>query len=126
LIKVSKVQIVSIVDDDESVRTAMEGLVRSLGFAACTFRSAEDFLASPKLDETECLITDVQMPGMSGLDLQNHLRAKGSRMPIIFITAYPERNARQRAEAAGALAFLEKPSDGGIMATFLHQALGHA
>jgi FixJ family two-component response regulator len=123
---VSKVQIVSIVDDDESVRTAMEGLVRSLGFAACTFSSAEDFLNSPEVNDTACLITDVQMPGMSGLELQNHLRAQGSRLPIIFITAYPERNARQRAEAAGALAFLEKPSDGGLMAKFLNQALGHS
>ncbi|CAM5775356.1 Response regulator protein TodT [Labrys miyagiensis] len=122
---VSKVQIVSIVDDDESVRTAMEGLVRSLGFVACTFGSAEDFLSSPQAEATDCLITDVQMPGMSGLELQNHLRARGSRMPVIFITAYPERNVRQRAEAAGAIAFLEKPSDGGVMAHYLNQALGH-
>jgi FixJ family two-component response regulator len=117
---------VSIVDDDESVRLAMEGLVRSLGFAAHTFRSAEDFLNSPRVDDTACLITDVQMPGMSGLELQSRLRARGSRMPIIFITAYPEHNTRRRAEAAGALAFLEKPSDSGIMAKFLNQALGCA
>ena len=101
----SKSQIVSIVDDDASVRAAMESLVRSLGFVAFAFESAEDFLRSPRVDDSACLITDVQMPGMSGLDLQDRLIAQGSRIPIIFITAFPETAIRSRAEAGGALAF---------------------
>src|SRR5258707_10214783 len=87
---VSKVRIVSIIDDDPSVRAAMEGLVRSLGFVACTFESAKDFLRSPRADDTSCLITDMQMPDMNGLELQSHLIAQGRRLPIIFITAFPE------------------------------------
>ncbi|SEF10292.1 Response regulator receiver domain-containing protein [Rhizobiales bacterium GAS191] len=123
IFRVSKVRIVSIIDDDASVRVAMEGLVRSLGFVACAFESAEDFLRSPRVDETSCLITDVQMPGMNGLELQSHLLAQGRRLPIIFITAFPEQSIRQRAQAAGALAFLEKPFDGETMVGLLHKAL---
>ena len=105
----SKAQIVSIIDDDASVRAAMESLVRSLGFVAFVFKSAEDFLRSPRVDDSACLITDVQMPGMSGLDLQDRLIAQGNRVPIILITAFPEQTIRNRAQARGALAFLEKP-----------------
>ena len=119
----SKVQIVSIIDDDASVRIAMEGLVRSAGLVAFMFESAEDFLRSPRVDDSACLITDVQMPGMSGLDLQDRLIAQGSRIPIIFITAYPEQDIRRRAQAAGAIAFLEKPFDGGSMIKLLRAAL---
>ncbi len=119
----SRVQVVSIIDDDASVRVAMEGLVRSLGFAACAFESAEDFLRSPRADDTSCLITDIQMPGMNGLELQDRLLAQGRRLPIIFITAYPEQSIRRRAEAAGAFAFLEKPFDGGTIASLLQLAV---
>ena len=119
----SKAQIVSIVDDDASVRAAMESLVRSLGFVAFVFESAEDFLRSPRVDDSACLITDVQMPGMSGLDLQDRLIAQGSRIPIIFITAFPEQTIRNRAQAGGALAFLEKPFAGRTMIELLRQAL---
>ena len=119
----SKAQIVSIVDDDASVRAAMESLVRSLGFVAFAFESAEDFLRSPRVDDSACLITDVQMPGMSGLDLQDRLIAQGNRIPIIFITAFPEQAIRSRAEARGALAFLEKPFRCGTMIELLRQAL---
>ena len=105
----SKSQIVSIVDDDASVRAAMQSLLRSLGFVAFVFESAEDFLRSPRVDDSSCLITDVQMQGMSGLDLQDRLIAQGSRIPMIFITAFPEQNIRSRAQASGALGFLEKP-----------------
>lgn len=101
----------------------MEGLVRSLGFAVSAFDSAEAFLNSPQLDATGCLITDVQMPGIDGLELQSRLRAAGRRLPIIFISAFPQQSARRRAEAAGALAFLEKPFDGSTMVKLLHQAL---
>ncbi len=121
--RVSKAQIVSIVDDDESVRVAVESLVRSLGFVAFVFECAEDFLRSPRVHDSVCLVTDVQMPGMSGLDLQDHLIAQGSRIPIIFITAFPEQTIRTRAEAGGALACLEKPFGGGIMIELVRQAL---
>src|SRR5271166_6797899 len=120
---VSKSQIVSIVDDDASVRAAMESLVRSLGFVAFVFESAEDFLRSPRVDDSACLITDVQMPGMSGLDLQDRLIAQGNRIPIIFITAFPEQTIRSRAQAGGALACLEKPFRSGTMIELLRQAL---
>src|SRR5260370_1429937 len=120
---VSKVQIVSIIDDDASVRIAMEGLVRSAGFVAFVFESAEDFLRSPRVDDSACLITDVQMPGMSGLDLHDRLIAQGNHIPTIFITAFPEQDIRRRAQAAGAIAFLEKPFDGGGMIELLRATL---
>ena len=100
---------VSIVDDDESVREATKGLVRSLGYPATTFASAEEFLSSDHLNRTSCLITDVQMPGLSGPDLQHHLLAHGHRLSIIFVTAYPEERTRARVLEAGAVDFLSKP-----------------
>ena len=115
-------KIVSIIDDDASVRVAMAGLVRSLGLVARTYESAEDFLRSPDFDDISCLITDVQMPGMNGLELQSHLLAQGWRLPIIFITAFPEPNLRKRAEAGGALAFLEKPCDARAIVSLLDKA----
>jgi FixJ family two-component response regulator len=120
---VSKVHIVSIVDDDASVRVAMESLVRSQGLIAFVFNSAEDFLRSPRVDDSACLVTDVQMPGMSGLDLQDRLNAQGNRIPIIFITAFPEQTIRSRAEAGGALAFLEKPFGGRAMLDLVRRAI---
>lgn len=119
----SRTPVVSIVDDDESIRIAMSSLVRSLGYDAMTFASAEAFLAFPRLHETSCLILDVQMPGMNGLDLQDELRASNSRIPIIFITAFPEESLRRRAEAAGALGFFGKPVDGQIIIACLGKAL---
>jgi FixJ family two-component response regulator len=107
----SSAAIISIVDDDESVRTAMSSLVRSLGYRAYEFDSAEAFLASPRLQDASCLIVDVQMPGMSGLDLQDALRARNQDVPIIFITAFPVDRIRKRAEAAGAVGFFSKPVD---------------
>jgi FixJ family two-component response regulator len=121
---VSKSLTISIVDDDESVRVAVARLARSLGFVSCPFASAEDFLHSPHLKDTACLIADVQMPGMSGLDLQDALLAAGYRIPIIFITAHPEQGVRKRAEAGGAVAFFEKPFDMRAIAQSLHTALG--
>jgi FixJ family two-component response regulator len=100
---------ISIVDDDLLVREATADLVSSLGYQACTFESAEEFLETGKADETSCLITDVQMPGLSGLELQERLGAGDCRIPIIFITAFPRDSARERAMAAGAVAFLSKP-----------------
>jgi FixJ family two-component response regulator len=119
----SKTNIVSIIDDDASVRAGMEALVNSIGFTACVFDSAEEFLRSSRIEDTSCLVTDVQMPGMNGLDLQGQLVAQGRRIPIIFITAFPEQNGRQRALAAGALAYLEKPFAGETMTSWLRKAM---
>lgn len=100
---------ISIVDDDEAVRESTEGLVRSLGYLAATFSSAEEFLSSERLHHTSCLITDLQMPGLSGVELQRRLIAGGHHMPIIFITAFPEESVRARAMEAGAVCFMSKP-----------------
>jgi FixJ family two-component response regulator len=101
--------LISIVDDDESVREATKGLMKSLGFSAQTFACAEDFLSSDRLQRTTCLIADVQMPGMSGLDLHRQLRAAGKSIPTILITAYPDDNVRARALSAGVICYLIKP-----------------
>jgi FixJ family two-component response regulator len=111
------------VDDDASVRAAMQSLVRSLGFVAFVFESAEDFLRSPRVDDSSCLISDAQMPGMSGLDLQDCLIAQGTHIPTIFITAFPEQSVRSRAQASGALGLLEKPFAGRTMIELVRQAL---
>jgi len=116
--------VISIVDDDPFVREAMSGLVRSLGFDAVTFPSAEDFLQSTQVDETTCLITDVQMPGLTGIDLQSHLISRGSAVPIIFVTASPERRIEAQARSAGAAGFLNKPFDDKALIECLSQALG--
>jgi FixJ family two-component response regulator len=120
---VRQVPVVSIIDDDESVRTATACLVRSLGYAARTFASAEEFLASPTVGETACVIADVQMRKMSGLDLQTRLRADGYDTPIIFITAFPEEKVKTRALKAGAVCFLSKPFDGKVLIDCLATAL---
>jgi FixJ family two-component response regulator len=117
---VSESQIVSIVDDDASVRAAVQSLVRSLGFVAFAFESAEDFLRSPRVDDSSCLITDVQMPGM---DLQDRLIAQGTRIPTIFITAFPQQSIRSRVQASRALGLLEKPFAGMTMIELVGQAL---
>jgi FixJ family two-component response regulator len=104
----------------------MSSLVRSLGFAAVAFASAEEFLASPTLNETSCLVVDVQMPGMSGLELQSELAARDRRMPVIFITAFPEDRIRRRAEAAGAAGFFGKPVDSRALIRCLDDVLKSA
>jgi FixJ family two-component response regulator len=100
---------ISIIDDDKSVRDAANMLLKSLGYPTVTFASAEEFLQSGRLHDTGCLITDVQMPGMSGVDLQNHLIASGHCTPVIFITAYPNEATQERVLAAGACGYLRKP-----------------
>jgi FixJ family two-component response regulator len=114
---------ISVVDDDKSVREATKGLVRSLGYATATFASAEEFLVSGRLGDTACLITDVQMPGMSGVDLQSHLTAHGHCPPMIFVTAYPEESVRARALDAGAFGFLSKPFSAESLIACLDRAL---
>ena len=118
-----KVPVISIVDDDESVRAATSALVRSLGFAAATFASAEDFLESDRVDDTSCLITDVQMPGLSGVELQSRLIADGRLMPIIGVTAYPEESIRTQMLEAGAIGFLSKPFNDECLINCLTTAL---
>lgn len=117
------VPLIAIVDDDASVRIATESLMRSLGYAARSFASADEFLRSPQLDEVACLITDVQMPGMNGLELQHALHAIRCAVPVIFITAFPEGHVRKQAEAMGAVGFLGKPFDTQAMADCVEQAL---
>jgi FixJ family two-component response regulator len=101
--------LIVIVDDDEPIRRTTTFLIESFGFRAAAFESAERFLASGQLHETSCLIADVQMPGMNGLQLQRKLAATGRAIPIIFITAYDDRKTRERAIQGGAAAFLAKP-----------------
>lgn len=119
-------QIVSIVDDDPSVRAAMEDLVAAIGCTPYAFACAEDFLHSPQVGETSCVISDMQMPGMKGYELQQRLLAQGYRKPIIFITGHPDNAVRRRVEAAGAFALLEKPFDFGRLVDCLMEALGRA
>jgi FixJ family two-component response regulator len=106
---VTDIPLISIVDDDDIFGAAVESLVKSLGLEVLTFESAELFLQSSALPETRCLILDVQMPRMSGIELQDHLFEPDVKIPIIFITAYPDENIRARALRAGAVAFLLKP-----------------
>ena len=101
--------LISVVDDDESIRRTTTLLIESFGFRAAAFESAETFLSSGHVHDTSCLIVDVQMPGMNGLQLQSRLAASGCGIPIIFITAYESTDSRQRAMQAGAAAFLGKP-----------------
>jgi len=117
---------ISIVDDDKSVREAAKALVRSLGYAAETFASAEEFLESGRLSDTACLITDLQMPGMSGVELQSNLVANGYCTPVIFITAYPEAHVRKRALDAGAIGFLSKQFSEETLIACLDKALENA
>ena len=119
----AKVAVISIIDDDESVRESTEGLIRSLGYAAATFASAEDFLRSDRVHHTACVITDVQMPGLSGMELQGRLTAGGHRMPIIFVTAFPDERIRARALEAGACGFLSKPFSDDSLIACLDRAL---
>jgi FixJ family two-component response regulator len=106
---VAKVTVISIIDDDESVREATKDLVRSLGYSAAAFASAEDYLRSESFHDTSVVISDIRMPGMSGFDLQERLVAGGHHTPIIFVTAFSEDNARARALRVGACGFLKKP-----------------
>lgn len=121
----TEVPLISIVDDDDLFRAAIEKLVKSLGLATRTFSSAESYLQSSWLNQTHCLIADIQMPNMSGLELQAHLSHRGFDIPIIFITAYPDDAVRARAMSAGAVCFLSKPVDlqGRRLADCLQDAL---
>jgi FixJ family two-component response regulator len=101
--------LIAIVDDDKPVREATKTLVRSLGYHASAFASADEFLKSDQIHDISCLISDLRMPGPSGIDLQDRLIARGHRIPIIFITGHPEDSTRARAMKAGAVGFMTKP-----------------
>lgn len=120
----AKTHVISIIDDDPSVREATQSLVRSLGYAAQAFSSAEEYLRSDRIRESACVITDLHMPGMSGADLQDRLIADGHQIPMIFVTAYFEEPARDRVMDAGAFGFLRKPFSDESLIECLDKALG--
>lgn len=115
--------LLSVVDDDESVRESLPDLLRKLGFAARAFSSAQEFLSSDSVDETKCLILDVAMPGMTGLDLQQELTRRGHNVPIIFITAQKDINLRERAFRQGAAQVLYKPFSAAALLEALKETL---
>src|ERR1700683_3612179 len=119
----SEVPPVAVIDDDASVRATTDSLVRSLGYIVFTFASAEEFLRSNRLNDFSCVIADVQMPGMSGVELQAHLLSQGSRVPFIFFTAFPDERIRAQALRAGAICYLTKPFDGDHLVQGLQDAL---
>jgi FixJ family two-component response regulator len=125
-------QVVSIIDDDESVRLATANLLRSFGVQSCTFISVEAFLASECIDRTACVISDMQLPGMNGVELQATLRDMHRPIPMVFITAFHDHELRNVAEANGAACFLMKPVDGSTILACIDRAIsggcrcGHA
>lgn len=118
--------LIACVDDDPSVREALDGLFRSLGYAAEAFASAEDLLRFARLGEVACLITDMKLGGMSGLQLQKQLVASGFLIPTIVISAFDDEQLRQQSFAAGALGFLRKPIHDAELLTLIHTALARA
>jgi FixJ family two-component response regulator len=118
-----KTQLIAVVDDDESVRNAVHGVLKSVGLKTRSFSSAEEFLVSGQQRETACLITDIRMPGMSGLDLQAKLAEEDCRIPIIFITSYGDTRMRMQALKAGAIGFLRKPFDDDVLIESVRSAL---
>jgi FixJ family two-component response regulator len=115
--------LISIVDDDESSREAIAGLVDWLGFDVQTFTSAGEFLASPRVADTSCLITDVQMPRMTGIELYKRLKELGFAIPTIMVTAYPDEAARKRALADGVACYLIKPFDSDALVDCVRSAV---
>jgi len=118
-----KTPVIAIVDDDLSVREALTSLVRSLGYAAIAFECAEDLLKSRRRRSVSCVIADVQMPGITGLELYHRLSASGNPIPTVLITAYPEDGARERALAAGVIGYLSKPFDENDLLACVRSAL---
>jgi FixJ family two-component response regulator len=119
-------RIVAIVDDDEAVGNAIEILLRSTGLFAQAFSSGEEFLRSPELSRTGCLVVDFDMPRMTGLDLHNNLSRSGKAIPTILITAYPSDDIRARAFQVGVICYLPKPFDESDLLNCIQTALGHA
>ena len=118
-----KTKLVAIVDDDDLMRSALQGLLKTVGLSARTFASAEEFLSSGDQHQTACLIADIRMPGISGLDLQAKLNAERCRIPTIFITARGDEKMRMQALRAGATEFLAKPFDDEVLLDSVRAAL---
>jgi FixJ family two-component response regulator len=118
-----KTQLVAIVDDDDLMRSALEGLLKAVGLPARAFASAEEFLKSGQQHQTACLIADIRMPGMSGLELQATLNAEQCKIPTIFITAHGDARMRMQALRAGAVEFLAKPFDNEVLLASVRAAL---
>src|SRR6202035_5304 len=118
-----KTKLVAIVDDDDSMRSALQGLLKAVGLPAQAFASGEEFLGSGHQRETACLIADIRMPGMSGLELQARLNAEHCRIPTIFITAHGDEEMRLQALRAGAVEFLPKPFDDEVLVESVRAAL---
>lgn len=116
--------LISIVDDDESVREAIKGLLRSVGLAANTYPSARVFLTSSAIGKTACLIADITMPDMTGLELHRHAKAMGRQIPTVLITAYPSDTGREQALKSGVLAYLTKPFSDHDLLDCIRSALG--
>jgi FixJ family two-component response regulator len=123
MVNQNKTKLVVVVDDDDSMRNAVQDLLEAVGLPARGFASAEEFLRSGKQHETACLITDIRMPGMSGLDLQAQLNAERCRIPIIFITAHGDEKMRLQARREGAVEFLSKPFDNEVLLDGVRAAL---
>src|ERR1700720_2348768 len=123
MVNEKKAKMVAVVEDDESYRAALERLLKSAGFQVRSFASAEDFLSSGLQHETGCLITDIRMPGMSGLDLQAKLNADHCPIPTIFITAHGDEDMRLQAMRGGAVKFMVKPFDCAILLESVRAAL---
>jgi FixJ family two-component response regulator len=121
-----RVSLISIVDDDDALRNSLDDLIRSIGFRTQGFSSADAFLSSNQARDTACLILDVRMPGMNGIDLQRQIVAANWRIPIIFITSHADDDARARALKAGAVAFLYKPFREEELLDALDAALKHS
>jgi len=122
----STLSVISVIDDDASVRAATNNLLKSHGYTVRTFASAEEFLQSAQLNDTSCVIADVQMPVMSGPELMTVIRGQGHLVPFIFITAFPDESVRAQALNAGAICFLAKPFAGPTLINCLATALqGH-
>ena len=119
----STLSVISVIDDDASVRAATNNLLSSHGYIVRTFVSAEDFLQSAHPDDSSCVVADVQMPGMSGLDLLTHVRTRGNDVPFIFISAFPDESIRARALKVGAVCFLAKPFAGPVLIGCIETAL---
>src|SRR5712672_2843913 len=118
--------LISIIDDDESMREAIKGLMRSLGYRVAAAASAQEFLSSRHVRRTSCLIADMQMPGMTGLELYQRLSASGKPIPVILITAYPDNGVRERALAAGVIGYLGKPFEEDDLLACIRSALTDA
>ena len=119
----AKTNLVAIVDDDDLMRSALQGMLKSVGLPSQTFASADEFLKSGQQQQTACLIADIRMPGMSGLELQAKLNAEHCRIPTIFITAHGDTRIRMQALRAGAVELLAKPFDDGVLLDHVRAAL---